>query len=73
MQVNISTMTLPVALLVLAAMLANARFVLCTVANIAASLATTILVMYPVALRMEVSSEAPSLMIASEQGSRVAG
>mmetsp|Transcript_28884 Transcript_28884/g.70314 ORF Transcript_28884/g.70314 Transcript_28884/m.70314 type:complete len:881 (+) Transcript_28884:59-2701(+) len=59
-----STMTLPVALLVLAIMLANARLLLCTLVNIACCIAATILVMYPVSLCTDVSSEAPSLMIA---------
>ena len=55
---------LEIALLVLAIMLANARLLLCTLANIACCITATVLVMTPIAASMNVSTEAPSLMIA---------
>ena len=61
---DLSTMTLPIALLILAAMVRNLRLVICTVLNLMACLAAAILLMYPIAGMTTVSTVAPSLMIA---------
>ncbi|CAE8712777.1 unnamed protein product [Polarella glacialis] len=59
-----SSLTLPVALLILAGMVRNARLVLCTIINLIACVLASILFMFPVANTVEVSTTAPSLMIA---------
>jgi hypothetical protein len=61
---DFSGLMLPVALLILAAMLRNIRLVLCTLVNILACSTSTIFIMYPVALQTTVSATAPSLIIA---------
>lgn len=61
---DLASLTLPVALLILAAMVTNARLVLCTIVNLIACMASAILIMYPLAMAITVSTTAPSLMIA---------
>ena len=61
---DISTYTLPAALLVLACMLLNARLLLLPIFVIVGVLGCSILVVYPIALAISISSTATSLMIA---------
>ena len=62
---DLSTMSLPFALGVLALMLRNVRLLMCPLLCILCTLTGAILVMYPVSLVMDVSSQAPSLMVAT--------
>ena len=61
---NLSAMTLPVALLILAFMVRNLRLVLCTVLNLGACAGAAFLVMYAISYVMTVSTVAPSMMLA---------
>jgi hypothetical protein len=45
---DVSTMTMPVALGILAAMVKNVRLVLCTLINLGAAMLSAILIMYPI-------------------------
>lgn len=65
---DLSTLTLPFALLILAGMAGNLRLIICTLVNLIACLAAAILFMYPVAKQLTVSTTAPSLMIAVALG-----
>jgi len=61
---RLSTLTAPLALCLLGAMLKNLRQLLLTLANIAGSIMATVMIMDPLADRMQVSSQAPALMVA---------
>ena len=61
---NLSAMTLPVALVILVLMVKNARLVVCTVVNLGACTAVSGLTMYIVGRSMVVSTLAPSMMLA---------
>lgn len=61
---NQSTLTVPVALLILAGMVRNLRLLVVTLVNLLACIASTILIMYPIASRMTTSTTAPALMVA---------
>lgn len=61
---DLSTMTLPLALLILAGMAGNVRLLICTLVNLVACLMSAILLMYPIALSTPVSTTTTPLMIA---------
>eukprot|EP00933_Yihiella_yeosuensis_P040050 TRINITY_DN34284_c0_g1_i1.p1 TRINITY_DN34284_c0_g1~~TRINITY_DN34284_c0_g1_i1.p1 ORF type:complete len:964 (+),score=130.54 TRINITY_DN34284_c0_g1_i1:49-2892(+) len=61
---DLSTTTMPIALLILAVTAGNIRLVICTLVNLAVCIASSVLIMYPVAQRVSVSTTAPSLMVA---------
>ena len=62
---DLSTMSMPFALGVLALMLRNVRLLVCPLLCILCTLTGAILVMYPISLVLDVSSQAPSLMVAT--------
>ena len=51
---DLSTMTMPIALLILAVMVSNVRLVICTVISLLACLAGSILIMLPITKVMTV-------------------
>lgn len=61
---DMSTMTLPVALLILAGMVRNLRFILITLINLVACVTTAILIEYPFAAHITTATTAPALMVA---------
>jgi len=63
---DLSTLTMPIALGILAAMVNNIRLVLCTLVNLGAAMLAAILVMYPISGDIiQCSTVAPSLMVAT--------
>lgn len=62
---SLSTMTFPFALILVAMVVQNIRMVFLIIINIVASLLTSFLIMYPIALQVNVTSMTPSLMIAA--------
>lgn len=62
---DISTMTMPIALLLLAAMVQNVRLLIVTFINLVACVTTAVLIMRPIGLVMDIASTAPSLMLAT--------
>jgi len=65
---DLSTLTMPVALLILAYMVGNLRLLICTLLNLAACLTVSILIMNPIAKKLTVSTTSPSMMMAVALG-----
>merc|ERR1719436_173615 len=61
---NLSTMMIPIALLIVAGMIRNVRLVICTAVNLLATVSSSILIMYPVAAMVPVSTMAFPIMVA---------
>jgi uncharacterized membrane protein YdfJ with MMPL/SSD domain len=61
---KLSSKTLPIALLILAAMAQNIRLVVVTVINLLACITSAILLMYPITKVMSTATMAPAMMVA---------